>query len=203
MVSMSIAMYLLNIIIIKAAGTNGVAVFTSGWRIVSIGTIPLMGVATGVTAVTGAAFGEKNPEKLKSGFLYAVKFGVLIELTVAVSSFIFAVPLSRIFTYSQDAKVIAPDLIKFLRWMAPLYPTIPFGMLTSAMFQGIGKGERALAVTILRTVILQVAVSYIFGIVLGFGLVGVFWGIITGNIIAVTIAFLWGKITIKRMFTGK
>ncbi len=203
MISMSISMYLLNAIIMKASGTNGIAVFTSGWRIVSMGTIPLIGVATGVTAVTGAAFGEKNPQKLKSGFLYAVKIGVLIELTVAVSSFIFAVPLSRIFTYSQDAKVIAPDLIMFLRWMAPLYPTIPFGMLTSAMFQGIGKGERSFAVTILRTVILQVVSSYIFGIVLGFGLVGVFWGIITGNVIAVSIAFLWGKITIKRMLTEK
>jgi len=190
MISMSISMYLLNTIIIKASGTNGIAVFTSGWRIVSMGTIPLMGVATGVTAVTGAAFGEKNLQKLKSGFLYAVKIGVLIELTVAVSSFIFAVPLSRIFTYSQNAKAIAPDLIKFLRWMALLYPTIPFGMLTSAMFQGIGKGERAFAVTILRTVILQVV----------FGLVGVFWGIITGNVIAVTIAFLWGRVTIKRLF---
>ena len=200
MVSMSIAMYLLNTIIIKAAGTDGVAVFTSGWRIVSIGTIPLMGVATGVTAVTGAAFGEKNPEKLKSAYLYAVKIGVLIEATIAVFSFIFAVPLSHIFTYSKNAKVIAPDLVMFLRWMAPLYPTVPFGMLTSAMFQGIGMGERAFAVTFLRTVVLQVVVAYVFGIVLGFGLTGVFWGVITGNFIAVTIAFLWGKITIKRMY---
>ncbi len=203
MISMSVSMYLLNAIIIKASGTNGVAVFTSGWRIVSMGTIPLMGVATGVTAVTGAAFGEKNPQKLKSGFLYSVKIGVLIEMTVAVFSFIFAGPLSHIFTYSEDAKIIAPDLIKFLRWMAPLYPTIPFGMLTSAMFQGIGKGERAFAVTILRTIILQVVSSYIFGIILGFGLVGVFWGVLTGNLIAVSIAFTWGSMTIKRMFTEK
>jgi putative MATE family efflux protein len=74
MISMSVTMYLLNIIIIKTAGTNGVAVFTSGWRIVSLGTIPLMGIATGVTAVTATAYGEKNPRKLQTAYLYGIVF---------------------------------------------------------------------------------------------------------------------------------
>ena len=70
--SMSAAMIVLNVVVIQAGGTDGVAVFTSGWRIVMLGTIPLIGMATGVVAVTGAAFGAKDKEKLRTAFLYAV-----------------------------------------------------------------------------------------------------------------------------------
>ena len=199
MISMAIAMYLLNMIIIRASGTNGVAVFTSGWRIVSIGTIPLMGIATGVTAVVAASYGEKNIQKLKIGYLYAIKIGVLIEAFVAILTFIFAKPISFAFTYSKGAKVISGDLILFLKWMAPMYPFVPLGMLTSAMFQGVGKGERAFIVTFARTVILQVSFCYLLGIVFNHGFVGILWGILIGNISASSFAFIWGNGTIKQL----
>ena len=203
MVSMSIAMYLLNMIIIKITGTNGVAVFTAGWRIVSLGTIPLMGIATSVTAVTAAAYGEKNPSKLKVGYQYAIKIGILIEGFVALLTFIFARPISYIFTYSKGAKVISGNLILFLKWMAPMYPFVPLGMLTSAMFQGIGKGERAFIVTFARTVILQVTFCYLLGITFHYGFVGVLWGILIGNITASAFAFIWGNLTIMKLFKSK
>lgn len=200
MISMSIAMYLLNMIIIKASGTNGVAVFTSGWRIVSLGTIPLMGIATGVTAVVASSYGEKNINKLKVGYHYAIKIGVLIEACIAIATFIFARPISYIFTYSKGAKVIADDLILFLKWMAPMYPFVPLGMLTSAMFQGIGKGERAFIVTFTRTVILQVFFCYFLAITLNYGFIGILWGILIGNLSASTFAFTWGNLTISKLF---
>lgn len=200
MISMSIAMYLLNIILLKSTGTNGIAVFTTGWRVVSIGTIPVMGIATGVTSVTAAAFGAREPAKLKAGYFYGIFIAILIETTVAVFSFIFAGPISGIFTYAKEARVIKAELISFLHWMAPLYPFIPLGMLTAAMFQGIGKGERAFIVTFVRTIILQVLVSYLLSIILGYGLLGVLWGVLIGNGVAVFVSFIWANLTIKMLF---
>jgi len=198
--SMSISMVSLNIIVIWAGGTDGVAVFTSGWRIVMLGAIPLMGMAAAATSVTGAAFGAKDKEKLNTAYLYVIKIGILIELGIAILVALFAPRVAYIFTYSEGATRILNDLINFLRWSALIYPTIPLGMLTSAMFQGIGKGKRALVVTILRTIILQAPVAYLLGILLGFGLTGVWLGIVIGNIIAASVAFMWGKITIAGIF---
>lgn len=197
--SMSISMIFLNLVTIKAGGTEGVAVFTSGWRIVMLGAVPLIGMATAVTSVTGAAFGARSKEKLHTAYLYAIKVGVLVELGVAMVIVFFAPQVTYIFTYAEGAERISGELVNFLRWMAILYPTIPLGMLTSAMFQGIGKGKRALAVTILRTIILQVPVAYLLGIFFGLGLIGVWLGIVTGNIVAVSIAFAWGKVTVDRI----
>ena len=198
-ISMSVAMIFLNKVVILADGTDGVAVFTSGWRIIMLGAIPLFGMATGVVAVTGAAFGARNKEKLKTAFFYSIKLGVLIELGVALLVAIFARQISFLFTYSEGAGRISDELINFLRIMSFIYPTIPLGMLTSAMFRGVSKGKRSLIVTILRTIIIQVPVAYLLGIVFQMGLTGVWLGIITGNVIAVTITFLWGRHTVNHI----
>ena len=108
--------------------------------------------------------------------------------------------IAFIFTYSKKAARIADDLVSFLRWMALFYPTIPPGMLSSAMFQGIRKGETALLITILRTIILQVPIAYLFAIFLGFGLTGVWLGVIAGNIIAASIAFALGRLFLKNFY---
>lgn len=195
--SMSLAMFVLNLIVVKAGGTDGIAVFTSAWRIVMIGTVPLLGVATGVTAVTGAAYGARDIAKLETGYLYAIKLGFTIELGIVALIMILAPQLSYLFTYSKGTARISGDLIEALRWLVWFLPSVPFGMLTSAMFQGIGRGENSLAVTILRTLIMQVFFSYLFGISLEFGIVGVWWGIVLGNVTAAAISFVWGRLTVE------
>lgn len=195
--SMSLAMFVLNLIVVKAGGTDGIAVFTSAWRIVMIGTVPLLGVATGVTAVTGAAYGARDIAKLETGYLYAIKLGFTIELGIVALIMILAPQLSYLFTYSKGTARISGDLTEALRWLVWFLPSVPFGMLTSAMFQGIGRGENSLAVTILRTLIMQVFFSYLFGISLEFGIVGVWWGIVLGNVTAAAISFVWGRLTVE------
>ncbi len=197
--SMSLAMFALNWIILRADGDQGIAVFTSGWRTVTVGTIPLLGMATGVTAVTGAAYGARDQAKLRTAYLYAVRLGVVIKLAAAALVALFASPLAFLFTYAQDSAAIRPDLVTFLRLMTISLPTVPLGMLTAAMFNGIGQGEKALAVTILRTVVLQVVAAYGIAIALHAGLVGAWWGILIGNVTAGGIAFVWGWRTVGRL----
>ncbi|MCP2520571.1 MATE family efflux transporter [SCandidatus Aminicenantes bacterium Aminicenantia_JdfR_composite] len=197
--SMSLTMIILNIIIVKAGGTDGIAIFTSAWRIIMIGIVPLLGIAIGVTAVTASAYGARDINKLKKGYLYSIKFGFIIEIGIVILVVILAPQLSYLFTYSKDAVHIHGDLIKAFRSLVWFLPAVPFGMLTSSMFQGIGHGEKALAVTFLRTIIMQVFFSYLFGILLNYKLIGIWWGIVLGNVTAATLSFVWGKLTIKSL----
>ena len=197
--SMSVAMFILNAIIVKVGGTGGIAVFTSAWRIMMFGVIPLVGIAIGVTAVTGAAYGAKDIDKLDTAYLYGIKMGVLMETAGAILILIFAHPLAFLFTYSKSAASISKNLVAAFRILVWFLPGVPLGMLTSSMFQGIGKGENSLAITIFRTLIMQVFFAYLFGVILKFSLVGVWWGIVSGNVIAAAIGFLWGRLTINSL----
>ena len=196
--SMSISMIFLNLIIVFVGGTNGVAVLTSGWRIIMIGTIPLMGMAAGMTAVVGAAYGAKNKYKLKTAYFYAIKISLLIELVIAVLVFIFTPFLARIFSYSEGSAGIYNDLFNFLRITSLFYFFIPLGMLTSAMFRGIGKGMNSLIASILRVFVFQLSIVYVLAIILNLGLVGVWWGIVIGNLLAAVLIFIWGVSTVNK-----
>lgn len=197
--TMSIAMLILNLIAVKAGGTDGVAIFTTGWRVVLFATLPLYGIATAVVSVTGAAFGGRDYNKMNMGYMYAIKFGVIIELVMAAITFILAPQIAWLFTFTQESIRIRADLINFLRIMCIFYPAVSPGMLSSAMFQGTGKGIHSLAVTFIRTLLLSVPLAYCFSFILGLQLTGLWWGIVLGNSLGATIAFTWGRIYVRRL----
>ena len=200
MLSMSFSIFLLNVIIIRAGGTDGVAVFTTGWRVVSLGTMPLLGIATGVTAVTAAAYGARDAGKLDTAYMYAIKIGIMVEGVVAVAVFVFAPQITGLFTYAGDAQALAGDITTFLRYTVLFYPTVPLGMLTAAMFRGVNRGINALVATLIRTVALQVSTAYLLGIAMDLGLEGIWIGIVAGNVIAaIFVTFPWGRLTVTRL----
>ena len=197
--TMSIAMLILNLIAVKVGGTDGVAIFTTGWRVVLFATLPLYGIATAVVSVTGAAFGGRAFKKLDSGYMYAIKIGVVIELVMAVITFILAPQIAWLFTFTQESVRIRADLINFLRIMCIFFPAVSPGMLSSAMFQGTGKGSHSLAMTFIRTILLAVPLAYCFAVILDFQLTGLWWGVVLGNSLGAMIAFTWGRIYVSRL----
>ncbi len=198
-ISMSVAIYVLNVFAVKAGGDYGVAVFTSAWRVINFGTVPLIGMAMAVTSVTGAAFGERNGEKLETAYLYAVKLGLLIGVIVTVVILALAPFIARAFTYSEAGSGIYRDLIEALRVLSLFLAGVPFGMFTSSMFQGIGQGEKSLIVTVVRTIVMQVIFSWFFVFAMEMGLVGVWAGIVVGNATSACITFTWGRFTVKKL----
>lgn len=197
--SMSIAMFFLNSVAITAGGENGVAVFTSAWRITMLGIVPILGMAAATTSVTGAAYGERNIEKLETAYLYAIRLALMIELAVVAFIMLFAPQVAYLFTYSESAQVIKGELISALRTLPVFLVLTPFGMMTSAMFQGIGEGEKSLILTIFRTLVMQVGFAYIFVHYTTLGLRGVWIGIVIGNMVAAIAGFLWGRIRISAL----
>jgi len=201
--TMATAMLILNLIAVKVGGTDGVAVFTTGWRVVMFATLPLMGIATAVVSVTGAAFGGKAYEKVNAGYMYAIRIGVVIELVMASITFILAPHIAWLFTMTQESIRIRADLINFLRIMCIFYPAVSPGMLSSAMFQGTGKGTYSLVLTITRSIVLTTPLTYIMAITLGMQLDGLWWGIVVGNSTGALISFIWGRAYVRGLLTAK
>jgi len=195
--SVSLSIFLINIVVIINGGTDGVAIFTSGWRVVMVGVIPLLGLSPGVTAVTGAAFGEKNKEKLKQAYFYSIKIGLIVELAIASFIFIFAPQIAIMFTYVEDSFRIFNGLVDFLRITCLYYLMIPFGVVVASMFRGIGKGLNSLIIILLRSIFLQIFFAYLFGIILKFGLNGIWSGFVIGTAVASIIAVIWAKLLFK------
>ncbi len=197
--SMAIMLFLMNIIVERISGTNGVAVFSTGWAVATTASMPLLGMATAVVSVTGAAYGAREYKKLDIAHLYALKIGIIIETSIAIVTFIFAPVITLAFTVSSDMALLSNDITSFLRIICIFYPSTAFGMLSSSLFQGVGKGLYSLIVTILRTIILILPLAWIFGVVFGWGLIGAWWGVVVANIIGSAITFIWAKLYINNL----
>ncbi len=197
--SMSFTMLMINLILVRVGGTDGVAIYVTGWRVATIAILPLLGMATAVVSVSGAAFGQGAFKKINIAFMHALKIGIIIEVVVGIAVFFLAPRITALFTRAQGASRIARDLIVFLRIMCFFYPATAFGMFSSSMFQGVGKGINALIATIVRTVLLTLLFTALFTFVLDMGLMGVWFGIVMGNTIGAVLAFLWAKSYIRRL----
>ena len=197
--SMSFTMLMINLILVRIGGTDGVAIYVTGWRVATVAILPLLGIATAVVSVSGAAFGEGAFKKINIAFMHALKIGIIIEVVVGIAVFFLAPQITAVFTRAQGANRIASDLIVFLRIMCFFYPATAFGMFSSSMFQGVGKGINALIATIVRTVLLTLLFTTLFTFILDMGLMGVWFGIVMGNTIGAVVAFLWAKSYIRRL----
>lgn len=197
--SMSFTMLIINLILVRVGGTDGVAIYITGWRVASIAILPLLGIATAVVSVSAAAFGQGAFKKINIAFMHALKIGIIIEVVVGIAVFLLAPRITALFTRAQGANQIAHDLVFFLRIMCFFYPATAFGMFSSSVFQGVGKGINALITTIIRTVLLTLLFIALFTFVLDMGLMGVWFGVVMGNTIGSMVAFLWAKSYVRRL----
>jgi MATE family, multidrug efflux pump len=197
--SMSLMMFGVTSIITRISGDSGVAVFSTGWRVVQVATLPILGIGAAVTAVAGAAYGAHALDKLSVAKNYALKIGVGLELVLGTVTFIFAPYITRVFTWSAETAHLIDDIATMLRYLCFGYPATAIGMLTSSFFQGVGKGLYSLIVTILRTLLIAIPVAAVLGIVFGLGMKGVYLGFLIAGWTASLIALTWSEAFIRQL----
>ena len=187
--SASFSMIILNAIILTVGGTNGMATFSAGWRVIMLGIVPIRGISLAGVSVFGTAFGEKNLKKLKEGYKYAIKYSTLIGLFICITIFVFAPQLAYLFTYSKNSQYLSRGIITLLRFLSIYFIAFPFGMMTASFFRGIGWGMHSLVITLTRSLFLQPIIAYILAIVIGIN--GIWIGIDIAVIILGLFSILW------------
>ena len=181
------------------SSTDSVAVYSTGWRIVTIGTTPLLAIGTALISVIAANYGAKNYENIKIAHRYAMKISIVISLVVAVLTNVFAGDIASVFASSPSSARIAPELTMFLQWIVIYYPTMAVGVASTYVFQGIGRGITAMFQTIMRETGFTIAFAVLFAIVFGFGVWGAWMGIVLGEIVSNNITLIWADLTIKKL----
>ncbi|MDN7013510.1 MATE family efflux transporter [Methanoculleus sp. FWC-SCC3] len=183
---------ILNGVIVLIASTDGVAVYSVGWRVVSIGLTPILAISSAVVAVTGATYGARAYARMETALRFAARLGLGIGIGLAVATFVFAPRIAALFTVG-DAAGIAPELTTYLRVMSLVYPMVGFGLFSASFFQGTGLGARSLTITVLQNIVLSILFAWMFAAGLGLGLPGIWWGVAAGNAIGAALGYAWAR----------
>lgn len=201
-VTMAMTMLIMNLVIIAVDNTDGVAVYTVGWRVVMIAIAPLIGMGTAVVTVSGFVYGERSYEKLLDINSYSIKVGAAVEVVIAVLTFVFAPQIALAFTQAESAAHIMSDITTFLKIVCIFYPTTAMGLLSSSLFQGVGKGINSLITTIIRSLIFTPLFAFVFAFYLKMGLTGVWWGLLFGNVLGGLITYGWVYFYVRSLQKG-
>ncbi|MFA0834326.1 MAG: MATE family efflux transporter [Methanobacterium formicicum] len=195
----SILSIVLNAILVMVAGTDAVAVYTTGWRVVMFAMAPIIGIGTALVTVVGASYGAKKYGTLSMTYKYSLKIGLIVVVVISILLYVFADYIAMLFTYSSTSAYLSPTIASFIQVMCLFFIFLPFGVLSSSVFQGVGKGTTSLILTILRELAFVSVFAYTFSILLGWGESGVWWGIIMGNLFGSIFAYIWAHLYIKRL----
>ena len=198
-ITFSIMIMAINMMLTIAAGTTAVAVYTSAARISQLAMIPLMGIGTAMLTVAGAAFGQRDYDKLEEAHTYSIKFGYMISIVLMFAMFFGSDYIALLFAYSDQSAVLAPMISRVLKIMCFFLLAFPAGMMSSMVFQGVGKGFTSLAITVLRALVFELLLAYFLGLVLGYGETGIYMGMVLAAALGSLIAYVWCKIYIRKL----
>ena len=183
--------------------TDSVAVYSTGWRIVTIGTTPLLAIGTALISVIAANYGAKNYKNIQIAHRYAMKVSIIIAVVVMFLTNFFAGDIVSVFASTGSSVRIAPELTAFLSWIVIYYPTMAVGVASTYVFQGIGKGLTAMFQTIMRETGFTIFFAVLLGVILGYGVWGAWMGIVLGEIVSNNITMVWADWLIKKLIKGK
>ncbi len=181
---------ILNYLIIVTAGVEEVAAFTIAWRFITIAFIPCMAIGIATITVSGIAYGARNWVNFNETIKYSTLLGLAITIAICAIFFIFAHPLCGLFNFQAGNPALVHRSAEILQLLVFYNFLISLGATAAYTYQGVGSGFKSLATTILRELVLSMALAYIMGITFGMGVFGVYLGAIIGMNIGTIIGFV-------------
>ena len=192
-----------NYMLTLVSGSTAVAVYTAGWRIISLGLLPAIGVGTAAITVAGVAYGAKKYENIRTACRYSVKLGLISSIIVCILLFVFANQVAYIFSYSEASAHLEPLIASFIQLMCLFILYVPFGASAGNVFQGLGKGTTSFILTTFREFVLVLIFAYILGFIFNMGERGIYYGMLIGGFLGSVIAYGYIELYVDRLIKGK
>lgn len=195
---LSFVSILMNYWLTMLSGTIAVAAYSATWRLVAMGLAPLIGIGMAALTVGGAAYGARNLINFRTALNYGVKLGLISSVIVTTFLFVFAEPLSFIFSYSNNAAVLSARVVDCLHILCFFLLLMPLGILAGNLFQSMGKGTISLTLTFLRAFILEVVFSGLFAFVFNMADIGIYTGMVVGMSIGCIFNYIYINFYLNR-----
>ena len=196
MIVMSLFSIVVNLIIVMSdRGTDGLAIFSSTWRIVQMLMIPNMAIGGAVVPVFAAAYGARRFDKIKEAYFYALKVCTVIMTVLVIITLITADWMVMLFTYSDSVAVLKDDMASCLRILSLFLPFMSWGFVGAGLFQSMGLGLYSFICTVVRNG-LQIPAAWILLVTVG-TTVSITWGISSMEILGSIIGGLWSLLLLR------
>ncbi|MFP4230116.1 MAG: MATE family efflux transporter [Candidatus Nanohaloarchaea archaeon] len=177
-------------LLVAVVGTIFAGTVVSGYgiavRIFSMIFLPAAAVGRGVESMTGQNLGAGSYDRAAETARFGAKWTFLILTGLGVFTFIFARPISSVFTKSPEIAAVSAE---FLRYVSLSFGFIGVLRSYNGSFRGAGKTLTAGVISIATLGLIRLPVGY-FG-ALEIGTKGVWIAFFVSNVAGASLAYLW------------
>lgn len=160
--------------IIARFGSDAIAGYTIGIRMISFTILPAWGMSNAAATLVGQNLGAKQPERAERSVWRTAFFNMLFLVSVAVVFFIAAPQIIGLFS---DEPMVLKYGIECLRYVCMGYFFYGYGMVLAQAFNGAGDTRTPTLINLFGFWVFQIPLAYVLATTLGWGPKGVFWAI--------------------------
>lgn len=179
------------VVLVTGFGSEVVAAYGIGARILSFIVIPALGLAIATTSLVGQNIGAikiKRAEKVAHLSSQIAFFGLT---GMGLIMFLFAEPLTAFFI-PNDPEVIE-DASLFIKIMAPSFGLLGVQQVLNGVFNGAGFTKASMLISILNLWIIRFPLAYLLSHKTLVGYEGIWWSFPVSNAVAAIVAFIYFK----------
>jgi len=158
--------------IISSFGSNAVAGYTFGIRVILFALLPSWGMANAAATMVGQALGARNPARAERA-VWQAGFYNMIFLGIVGLLFILFAP--QIIWFYTDVPEVAVYGVACLRIVAYGFLFYAYGMVLGQSFNGAGDTWTPTVINLFVFWLWEIPLAYVLGVVLKLGPRGVFY----------------------------
>ncbi|GFE61403.1 MATE family efflux transporter [Geobacter sp. AOG2] len=155
-------------------GQEAVAAYGIATRIEQIALLPVMGLNISTLALSAQNFGAKRIDRIRRALTISLRYGFMLAIAGTVAALAFTRQLMGFFT--EDGAVVAVG-VRFLRIEAFVFPAYVLLYICISAMQGVKRPAFALWIGLYRQIAAPFLVFQFLTTILGWGIMGIWWGI--------------------------
>lgn len=175
--------------LVNSFGTTVMAAFAAAVKIDAFAYLPVQDFGNAFSIFTAQNFGAGKTDRIRKGIRAASFTSMLFGLLISIAVFVFAEPLMTLFIDAGETAVIAEG-VRYLRIEGAFYYLIAALFLLYGLYRALGKPGMSVVLTIVSLGI-RVALAYALAPIPLFGVVGIWWSVPIGWLLADALGLIY------------
>lgn len=175
--------------LVNSFGTVVMAAFAAGVKIDSFAYMPVQDFGNAFSTFIAQNFGARDRDRIRRGMRSAVMTAVVFSLVVSALVVVFAKPLLLLFVKPQETEVLAVG-VQYLRIEGAFYWGIGVLFLLYGLYRAIQRPGMSLVLTVI-SLGTRVALAYLLSAIPAVGVVGIWWSVPIGWMLADAVGVLY------------
>jgi len=175
--------------LVSSFGPYAIAAYGIGFRLESLAVLPVLGLMTAVVTLVGQNVGANKFIRAEKTTYAAIKMSM--AYLALLSAVFLAFPRMWVSAFNNHPEVVGfgVDYIRIIAWT---YVFIGIGIPIAGAFLGSGHAFPAMAITLLRVIVLAVPLAFVFSRF--YSLNGVWIGIAVSTVTSGFVSMAWFKL---------